>query len=64
MFDKLNEVMDGLQKTQKGVMKTHQLRLLLWISEMCLKYNKKPEEVVDLLSKCASALKSVKRIDS
>jgi hypothetical protein len=57
MFDKLEKMIDRLDTTSNSITRARQLRNILWIAEMCLKYKKKPKEIIELLKKSTEALK-------
>ena len=50
MFDEMNEALKNLNETTKNLSKSHERRLIMWITEMSLKYNKKPKEIIEMLN--------------
>jgi len=57
IFDKLIESLD---KSFEIAGSSQKLQLVLTIAEMCLKYNKKPSEVIELFKDVVKELKRIK----
>lgn len=61
MFDELNKALKGLNDSQRLVMKGQEQKFIMWLSEMCLRYKKKPEEVASVVENVMKALQKEKK---
>ena len=57
MFEELQKALSGLSKSQEMLMKGQEQRFIMWTAEMCMRYNKKPEEVVGIVEKILKHMK-------
>jgi len=55
----MEEIFRFLEKTLVGMDKQVQIRIWLWATEMCIRYNKKPKEVVKLMKEMLKELKNL-----
>lgn len=68
MFDEVNSIGDilgsalgGMEKSRQTIVKNQEVRLLMWLAEMCFKYDKSPEEVVSMSNRCYKHLKKLNK---
>ena len=59
MFEELGEAMKSLSKSQNLITKNRETQFLMWITEMCFRYKKRPEEVVETINKIIKHMKKV-----
>jgi len=51
-FKTISKQFDSLDQLAKTNVETLKLRFLMWFAEMCLKYDKKPAEISQLIKEC------------
>lgn len=61
MFDFVERAIEGMDRSRDTMQKNQEVRFYMWLTEMCLKYNKAPEEIIELTNKCYKHMKKTKR---